>query len=172
MKTESLKMITRMKFPYSFKDEKSSVYKTDLQDKCDTITHWGSFLAPQWNSKYLANNPISSKFQVAKIRFQENSITHLQKKCKSKLSRWNLVVKGKGLSSVISVSKETRWPLNARELIGSLAQCYLCTFVCLRLFVFGSPNQFICMLVMFKIVFFSRNDLTIFYDFWYPSSFR
>lgn len=48
MKTESLKMITRMKFPYSFKDEKSSVYKTDLQDKSDTITHWGSFLAPQW----------------------------------------------------------------------------------------------------------------------------
>lgn len=120
MKTESLKMITRMKFPYSFKDEKSSVYKTDLQDKCDTITHWGSFLTPQWNSKYLANNPISSEFQVAKIRFQENSITHLQKKCKSKLSRWNLVVKGKGLSSVISVSKETRWPLNARELMALL----------------------------------------------------
>lgn len=66
MKTESLKMITRMKFPYSFKDEKSSVYKTDLQDKCDTITHWGSFLAPQWNSKYLAINPISSQISGGK----------------------------------------------------------------------------------------------------------
>lgn len=84
MKTESLKMITRMKFPYSFKDERSSVYKTDLQDKCDTITHWGSFLAPQWNSKYLANNPISSKFQVAKIRFQEKFNNPFTKKMQIK----------------------------------------------------------------------------------------
>ena len=57
MKTESLKMITRMKFPYSFKDEKSSVYKTDLQDKCDTITHWGSFLAPPVEFKISCYQP-------------------------------------------------------------------------------------------------------------------
>ena len=46
MKTESLKMITRMKFPYSFKDEKSSVYKTDLQDKCDTDNALRQFSRP------------------------------------------------------------------------------------------------------------------------------
>ena len=62
MKTESLKMITRMKFSYSFKDEKSSVCKTDLI----TRQMWyhnalRQFYPALWNSKYLAHNPISSQ---------------------------------------------------------------------------------------------------------------
>lgn len=84
MKTESLKMITRMKFPYSFKDEKSSVYKTDLQDKCDTITHWGSFLAPNGIQNILLTTQSAPKFQVAKIRFQEKFNNPFTKKMQIK----------------------------------------------------------------------------------------
>ena len=122
MKTESLKMITRMKFSYSFKDEKSFVCKTDLQDKCDTITHWGSSVRPSGIQNILLTTQSAPKFQVAKIRFNN---PFQKKKCKSKLSCWNTVFKGKGLSSVISVPKETKWPLNARELILSCSMLSL-----------------------------------------------
>ena len=164
MKTESLRMITRMKFSYSFKDEKSSVCKTDLQDKCDIITHWGSSIPPSGIQNILLTTQSAPKFQVAKIWFQEKFNNPFTKKCKSKLSRWNTVVKGKGLSSVISVSKETRWPLNARELMA-----FFLNVIFARSSAWGilssvaRTNLYTCW-----FAFFSRNDLTIFYDFWYP----
>ena len=171
MKTESLKMITRMKFSYSFKDEKSSVCKTDLQDKCDTITHWGSSIPPSGIQNILLTTQSAPKFEVAKIRFQENFNNPFKKKCKLKLSCWNTVVKGKGLSSVISVSKETRWPLNARELMALLLNVIFARSSAWGfLFSVARTNLYACRLC-FLIAFFSRNDLTIFYDFWYPSSF-
>ena len=76
-----------MKFSYSFKDEKSSVYKTDLQDKCDTITHCGSSIQPSGIQNILLTTQSAPKFQVAKIRFQKKFNNSFTKKCKSKLSR-------------------------------------------------------------------------------------
>jgi len=45
--------------------------KTDLQDKCDTITYCGSSIPPSGIQNILLTTQSAPKFQVAKIRFQE-----------------------------------------------------------------------------------------------------
>ena len=149
MKTESLKMITRMKFSYSFKDEKSSVCKTDLQDKCDTITHWGSSIRPSGIQNILLTTQSARKFQVAKIRFQEKFNNPFQKKNANQNYHAEILFLKVRAYLRWSVFPRKQSDLSMQESSFSLAQCYLCTFVCVRLFVLGSPNQFICMLVMF-----------------------
>ena len=73
-----------MKFSYSFQDEKSSVCKTDLQDKCDIITYWGSSIPPSGIQNILLTTQSAPKFQVAKIRFQEKFNNPFTKKMQIK----------------------------------------------------------------------------------------